>query len=216
MPLSSPISWRAMRPSCVSTSRPVESMSSRPAGAKPRSCCRREPQPGGIALPVIALLHQHHGRLVAVLGLPAHVTDRLVQQDRDLLALLAPRLRIHLDACVGRRPATPSPRLRRRPAPSPWRSSRRPRAASTGPARPCACSVGVVGEAGSAIRPMLPARTRWSASASRSRMRRPPYSTRMVDCASSAASASLTLWRDSPTRYASSCWVMRSTSPTPG
>ncbi len=37
-------------------------------------------------------------------------------------------------------------------------------------------------------------------SAARSSTRRPPYSTRMAPCASSADSASFTLWRDSPTK----------------
>ena len=37
-------------------------------------------------------------------------------------------------------------------------------------------------------------------SAARSSTRRPPYSTRMAPCASSADSASFTRWRDSPTR----------------
>ena len=37
--LSSPMIWRATRPSCVNTNKPVESISKRPAGAKPRNCC---------------------------------------------------------------------------------------------------------------------------------------------------------------------------------
>jgi hypothetical protein len=45
-------------------------------------------------------LHQHHGRLVAVLGLAADVAHRLVDQDGDLLALLLLGLAVDLDARV--------------------------------------------------------------------------------------------------------------------
>ena len=125
-----------MRPSCVNTIRPVESMSSRPAGASPRrwlglNLCRRR-----IVGPAILRLDQHHGRRVAVLGLARDVADRLVEQDRHLLALMlrAPRGR---SRCA--RAATPARQAwrppRRRPSPSLSRSIRRLRGANTGPVR---------------------------------------------------------------------------------
>ena len=101
MPLSSPISWRATRPSCVSTSSPVESMSSRPAGARPRSCCGAKRSLDASPLQWLRGVHQHHRRLVAVFGLAADVADRLVQQDRHLALLLAVRFGVDVDARVG-------------------------------------------------------------------------------------------------------------------
>ena len=76
-------------------------MSSRPAGARPRSCAARSDAATRSSCQRLRALHQHHGRLVAVLGLAAHVAHGLVQQDGDLLALLAARLGIDLDARVG-------------------------------------------------------------------------------------------------------------------
>jgi hypothetical protein len=48
--------------------------------------------------PAVLRLHQHHRRLVPVFGLAADVTDRFVNQDSDLLALLMLGLLRHLDA----------------------------------------------------------------------------------------------------------------------
>ena len=200
MPLSSPISWRAIRPSCVKTSRPVESMSRRPAGARPRSCCGANRKLGSIAFPVGALLHQHDRRLMAVLGLAADVADRLVQQDGDLPALLALGPGIDLDArirpdlqphhgdlAIDPHPALGDPIVRFASRAQPQFGHAFVQSAGGGRRR--------FGHPPYATRAKTLDRK-----ASRSRMRRPPYSTRMVACASSAASASLTLCRDRPTR----------------
>ena len=86
-----------MRPSCVSTSRPVESMSRRPAGARPRRC-GGEKSSRGVVAPRLARCAEHDGGLVAVFGLAAHVADRLVQQDRHVPRLLAAWRRGRCDA----------------------------------------------------------------------------------------------------------------------
>ena len=48
--------------------------------------------------PAVFRTDQHARRLVAVLGLARHVADRLVEQDRHLLALMPARGRVDLDA----------------------------------------------------------------------------------------------------------------------
>ncbi len=47
--------------------------------------------------------NQGHGGLVAVFGLTGNITDRLVQQDRDLPRLACPRLGRQRDHGIGRR-----------------------------------------------------------------------------------------------------------------
>ena len=89
---------RATRPSCVKTMRPVESMSSRPAGREPAQVARLERDRRAVFGPAVFRTDQHARRLVAVLGLARDVADRLVEEDRDLLALVLARRRIDLDA----------------------------------------------------------------------------------------------------------------------
>jgi hypothetical protein len=100
---------------------------------------RRETVARRIAGPVGALLHQHHRGLVAILGLAADVAHRLVQQDGHLLLLLAGgRLSTSMRA-VGADLQSHRRDGAVHAHPAAARSSRRPRGASTGPARPCAC-----------------------------------------------------------------------------
>ncbi len=160
-------------------------MSSRPAGARPRNCAGEKRVREGSPRPVAARLHQRHRRLVAVLGLPADIAHRLVQQDGDLLLLLAAGARVDLDARAAAPPAGPWAR----PAPS---TRTQPRAiqssASRREHRPSSAMRlfnRVVGGAGGdrawagdyraaarAPRPLL-------RSASRSSTRTPPYSMRI-------------------------------------
>jgi hypothetical protein len=56
-------------------------MSSRPAGARPRSWPGWKRLTRLVAGPAVLGLDQHHRRLVAVFGLAADITHRLVQQD---------------------------------------------------------------------------------------------------------------------------------------
>ena len=46
-------------------------------------------------------MHQHHGGLMTVFSLAADVADRLVDQDRDLLALLLLGLPVDFNARIG-------------------------------------------------------------------------------------------------------------------
>ena len=43
---------------------------------------------GAVLVPAVLRLHEHIGRLVAILSLPADIAHRLVDQHRDLLCLL--------------------------------------------------------------------------------------------------------------------------------
>ncbi len=101
---SSPISCFATRPSWVSTSSPVESMSSRPAGSEPPQVFPLELDGRGIRRPAILRADQHDGGFVAVFGLAGDAAHRLVQQDGDLSALVFACGPIDLDARVGWHP----------------------------------------------------------------------------------------------------------------
>ena len=100
---SRPISRRATRPSCVKTMRP---------GGVDVEPARRVPgRAGGSGLNVIGArssAQRFSGRIstlagcVAVLGLARDVADRLVEEDRHLLALVPCARRIDLDARVRR------------------------------------------------------------------------------------------------------------------
>ncbi len=107
-----------MRPSCVSTSRPTESMSSRPAGARLRAGGRVESGSRVVVAPRFCGRHQHARRFVAVFGLAADVADRLVEQDRHPLRLLGACPRVDVDARSGptRWPSTASFAVHTHPA----------------------------------------------------------------------------------------------------
>ncbi len=73
-----------------------------PGGGEAAQVTRLEPGRRRILGPAVLRLDQHHRRLVAVLGLRRDVADRLVEQDRHLLALVLRRGRVDLDARVRR------------------------------------------------------------------------------------------------------------------
>ena len=73
-----------------------------PGGREAAQLRRREAGVARIAHPVAALTDQAHRRLMPVLGLPAHVADRLVQKNRDLAGLLTARTAVDLDASAVR------------------------------------------------------------------------------------------------------------------
>ena len=137
--LSSPISCLATRPSCVSTSRPTESMSSRPAGTRLRRCSRRKRSAGRVVAPLVLRRDEHVGRFVAVFGLATHVADRFVAAAPSPRAP-ARRSRVGIDRDVlAWQHAQPSSirHVGRRRAPSRWRSSRRLRGARRCRVRSC-------------------------------------------------------------------------------
>ena len=69
-------------------------------GRQATQLLRREAHARAVAAPVVALLHERDGGLVPVLRLAADVAHRLVQQDGDLLRLLAAGARVDLDAVL--------------------------------------------------------------------------------------------------------------------
>ena len=93
---SSPINCLAIRPSCVNTSSPTESISSRPAGARFLHCSGLNrmllwsPRQWFLPLPA----HTQAGNLF---GLARYVADRFVDQDRDAVVLCCAGLRIECD-----------------------------------------------------------------------------------------------------------------------
>jgi hypothetical protein len=87
---SSPMSWRATRPSWVSTSSPPESMSSRPARHQALELAAVKEAVARCPRPVLRGLISVMAGCVAVLGLAADIADRLVEQDGDLVGLLKP------------------------------------------------------------------------------------------------------------------------------
>ena len=109
-------------------------MSSRPAGARPRRCTRLNVVSDGSSAQRFSGVISTDRRRVAILRLSGHVADRLVEQDRHLLALV---LRRGLGRPRSARTATRARRARRprchRPSPSRSRSTRPLRDASTSP-----------------------------------------------------------------------------------
>jgi hypothetical protein len=121
--LSSPISWRATRPSCVRHEQ-ADRVDVEPAGGtRLLRCCGRKRIPGAVLAPLAIGRDEDARRLVAVLGLAADVADRLVEQhrdelrlgvagagvDRDVLARQDARAELGDDAAVDANPAARDP-----------------------------------------------------------------------------------------------------------
>jgi hypothetical protein len=69
---------------------------------EPAQVAVHELGPRRILGPVVLGLDEHHRGLVAVLGLARHIADRLVEEDRHLLALVTCRRWIDLDFRIAR------------------------------------------------------------------------------------------------------------------
>ncbi len=132
-PRARPASAPAGRSSRCPAGRPAPGR----AAAWPRSACRMLAS----SRQWLRGLHQHHGRLVPVLGLAADVAHRLVEQDGDLLRLLAARLGGRPRCARPAPPAAPitagAPLTRTQPLRDPVVGLA---ARAAGRARPCACS----------------------------------------------------------------------------
>jgi hypothetical protein len=89
----SPTSWRATRPSCVSTSRPVESMSSRPAGASPFRQEGWKTGAPGVRCCVFGWISVTAG-VKPGLWLTGDIANGLVQQNRHPALLVRLRLMV--------------------------------------------------------------------------------------------------------------------------